>query len=437
MTASSAVALLVAVWLFLNTAGRLYGAGIAAIGIAMTLAAPKAFLQITSGLEWAWAVMATMLLVTALASREPRFWTVLSASFVAVLARIDLAIFVAIFTLATALSRFIDDGRRSAAALRLVALGAGGALAGVLVTGLSSRSATGSWLSNAVLVKEGWARTNEFLPAVAWDFIMAATGPGALFTSARAALSLRSLLTIGTFFLITALVCVHEWRTGSERRALAVSSATAIAAYSVAYARGVNFIFEHYSAAIVIPVALLTCGALTACGRYRAGVVAALSIALSIVCATGSWRGIDQNGAIARDAAALHATLPPGARVGAWSAGIAGWQTRKGVINLDGLANTNVVTHVRAGTLACYLADANITHLMDFELMFPGAAHGEVGPAVNEYRRLVRMRLGYDSRDLYSCLDRRATAPLDESIGWHYAVFEIRPGCVENLCRKR
>jgi hypothetical protein len=150
-----------------------------------------------------------------------------------------------------------------------------------------------------------------------------------------------------------------------------------------------------------------------------------------------SWKGIDQNGAIARDAAALYATLPAGSRVGAWSAGIAGWQTRKGVINLDGLANANVAKHVSDGTLACYLVEADITHLMDFELMFPGAGAGQVSPAVDEYRRLVRTRLGYDSRKLHSCIDQRAAAPLDESIGWRYAVFEIRRDCVENLCRKR
>jgi hypothetical protein len=437
MTISSAAALLVGVWLFLGHSGRLYGAGTAAIGIAATLAAPKAFLQITSGLEWAWAVMATMILVTALIGRHTSLWSVPIASCLAVLARIDLAIFVAIFTVAMAISRLLDDRGQPLMAMRQVALGGLGAVAGVVITAVISRRSTGSWISNAVLVKESWARTNEFLPAVAWDFIMAATGPGALFTTARAAMSLRSILTIGTFFLVAVCVCAYEWRKGPERRALAVASVTAIAAYSVAYARGINFIFEHYSAPIVVPVALLTCGALAACGRFRVPVAVGLAVGLSIVCARGSWSGIAQNAAIARDAATLHATLPAGSRVGAWSAGIAGWQTRRGVINLDGLANANVARHVRSGTLACYLADAEVTHLMDFELMFPGAADADVSHEMNEYRKLIRQRLGYDSRELYSCIDRHATAPLDESIGWRYAVFEIRRGCVENLCRKR
>jgi hypothetical protein len=436
MTLSTAAALLVAVWLFLADASRLYGSAIAAVGIAATLAAPKAFFQITSGLEWGWAVMSTMLLVTTLVRREAPVWVVPAAACLAVLARIDLAIFVAIYVVSVAISRFVEDNRDAVSALRLVALGAAGAVAGVLAIALSSRLSTGNWISNAVVVKETWSRTNDFLPAIAWNFIMSATGPGLLFTTGGAWLALRSVMVIGLFFLVAAIACAHEWTRGTERRALAVASAATVAAYGIAYARGINFMFEHYSAPVVIPVALLTCSALAASGRYRPVVCGALAVGLAVVCARGSWQGIPLHGAIARDAASLYATLPSDARVGAWNAGIAGWHTRKGVINLDGLANAGVAPYVQTGTLACYLADANVTHLMDFEHMFPGGADADVSPQTQEFRWLLRARLAYDSRALYSCADQRATASLDPSIGSRYAVFELRRSCVESLCRK-
>ena len=252
MTLSTAATLLVAVWLFLAGASRLYGAGIAAIGIAATLAAPQAFFQITSGLEWGWAVMTTMVLIAVLIRPAAASWHVLFAALLAVLARIDLAIFVAIFVVAVAVSRFFDDRRAPGAALRLIAFGAAGAVAGVLITALTSRLSTGSWISNAVVVKDTWSRTNDFLPAIAWNFIMSATGPGLLFTTVGTTLALRSIVVIGVFFLVAACVCASEWRNGTERRALALASVTAVAAYAIAYARGINFMFQHYSSTILI-----------------------------------------------------------------------------------------------------------------------------------------------------------------------------------------
>ena len=437
MTLSTAATLLVAVWLFLARASRLYGPGIAAIGMAATLAAPQAFFQITSGLEWGWAVMTTMVLVAVLIRPAAASWHLSLAAFLAVLARIDLAIFVALFVVAVATSRFFDDRRHPIAALRLIAFGAAGAVAGVLVTAIASRLSTGSWISNAVVVKETWSRTNDFLPAIAWNFIMSATGPGLLFTTAGTTFGLRSVVVIGVFFLVAALVCTSEWRNGTERRALALASVMTIAAYAIAYARGINFMFQHYSSPILIPVALLTCGALSASGRYQSVVSAGLAAVLAIVCATDSWQGIPLHAAIARDAATLHATIPAGSRVGAWNAGIAGWQTRRGIINLDGLANAGVAEYVREGALACYLVDARVTHIMDFEHMFPEAAAARVGHQTQEFRRLLRVRLAYDSAALYSCVDQKAAAPRDPLIGSRYALFELHRGCVENLCIKK
>ncbi len=123
---------------------------------------------------------------------------------------------------------------------------------------------------------------------------MPATGPGLLFTTAGTSFVLRSVVVVGLFFLVAAWVCAGEWRMGAERRALAVASAVTIAAYAVAYARGINFIFEHYSAPIILPVAFLTCGALAAAGRYQPAIATGLAAGLALVCVRGPWDGIAQ-----------------------------------------------------------------------------------------------------------------------------------------------
>jgi hypothetical protein len=53
-----------------------------------------------------------------------------------------------------------------------------------------------------------------------------------------------------------------------------------------------------------------------------------------------------------------------------------------------------------------------------------------------QHRRLLRLRLAYDSKTLFSCVDKKAAAPRDPQTPSRYALFEIRRGCVERLCRK-
>jgi hypothetical protein len=436
MTLTSAVALLAGVWLLLSRTGGLYGAGIAAAATGLTIASPRAFLQITAGLEWGWAVMITSWLVWSLTLRTPSLSMVATAAFLTVITRIDLSIFVAIYATAAALSRWREKAISARDARWLVGAAATGAAAGVIVTGLNSWLITGRPVPNSVAMKEFWSRTNEFLPAISWNLIVSSTGPGAILSWLIDTLELRSALVIGVFFAIAGLVCLKEWRNGPERRALAVASALTVAAYTIAYARGVNMIADHYSAPVVVPMALILCGALAASRRRWPAVAGILAVSTAMLAATGHWQGSPAHLVIARHAGPLFATVPVGARVAAWNAGIAGWRTGKRVINLDGLANASVVEPIRSGTLVCYLTDNRISHIMDFGFMFAGEIDTGFSGDEASRRRMLVARNGYDPATLYRCLTLKVTADDDALPASRYRLFEVDQRCTARLCER-
>ena len=436
MTLSSAVTLLFGVWALLKRTEQLYGAAIAGAGIALTLAAPLAFVQITRGLEWGWAVMMTALVVSVLTrARGSSVWAVGAAAFFTTLVRVDLSVFVAIFALTVAWSRWhADAGTRNVGILQCV-VSAAGAGAALLITAANSWAITGRWVPNSVAMKEFWSRSNDFQPAISWDTLVSCTGPGAVLTSLRAALGLRSFIVIGLFFACAALVSLHEWRKGPERRALAIASPAALVAYTVAYARGVNLISGHYSASIIVPMALIMCGALAALPRYWPAVASGLAVGAAVVSVNGSWGGDPAILVIARHAGDLFGRLPSGARVAAWNAGTVGWRTGGHVINLDGLANASVVPSLESGQLSCYLLENRIDHIMDYGMMFPGQIDTHFGNDEESRRKLHRDRNGYDSATLYRCVNLEATANDDTFPSSRYMLFGVNSNCLAELCR--
>jgi hypothetical protein len=425
MALMSAAALLTGVYLLLVRVGRLYGATVAAGAVLVLFATPYALWQITHGLEWPWLVLTTAWLVTALVENPQRPWLVALTGFVAVLTRVDLAIFVAVFTLALA-------GRD----VRLVAWAAAAATAAVAVTGLNSWLITGQLIPNSMAIKQFWASTTDFLPAVSWPRLMRVTGPGFVITELRALLGLRSFLMMGASAALAVALCASEWRRGARRGALAVASAIAIAAYTLAYGRGANIMGDHYSGTIVLPVFVLICALLATAGAYRAHLVTAVCVA-AVVLSSGtplssSSRAPYQLG-IAQGAPDLIAHAGPGSRVAAWNAGLAGWQSGKRVTNLDGLANADAVPSIRAGNLACYLRDSRITHIMDYGFMFVGQIDTSFRADEESRRSLHIVRNGYDSEQLYRCTTLIKSHPV-QGLPSEYRLFALDPECTAALC---
>jgi hypothetical protein len=419
MAAISTVALLAGVYLLSERAGRLYGAKIAAAAVVLVLATPSVPWQITNGLEWSWIVLTTVLFVGALLSQ--RAWIIALAACLAVLVRVDLAIFVAVFALVVAPRQ-----------PRLVACAAAGAGIAVAVTALNSRVITGDWIPNSVATKQFWASTTDFLPAVTWSRLIRGTGPGFVLTELRAVLSLRSFVVIGIAGVCALALCRREWRRDPLRGRLALASTVAIAAYTLAYARGTNVIGDHYSGSIFVPMFALTCALLLWSGPYWTVTAAAVAIGAVVLSRDTSWRAPYQLG-IAEGAPSLIAHVPNGSRVAAWNAGLAGWQTGKRVTNLDGLANADVVPAMRTGTLACYLRDAGITHIMDYGFMFAGQIDTSFSEDEESRRRMLMRRNGYDAAKLYRCaglIGSHAVADVPSE----YRLFVLDSACVAALC---
>jgi hypothetical protein len=337
-----------------------------------------------------------------------------------VLVRVDLAVFVAVFALALA------------PRARVVACAAGGAAFAVALTALNSRAITGNWIPNSVATKQFWASSSDFLPAVTWSRFMRGSGPGFVLTELRAALSLRSLVIMTIAGAGVLALCAREWTRDPLRGRLALGSIIAIAAYTLAYARGSNVIGDHYSGSIFVPMFVLTCALLLWAGPYWAAAAAAIGVAAIVLSLDTVWRAPYQLG-IAEGAPALIAQVPQGSRVAAWNAGLSGWQTGKRVTNLDGLANAEVVPAMRTGTLACYLRDARITHIMDYGFMFAGQIDTGFSADEESRRRMLMRHNGYDAAKLYRCTTLVASHAVAE-VPSQYRLFALNSGCVAALC---
>ena len=111
--------------------------------------------------------------------------------------------------------------------------------------------------------------------------------------------------------------------------------------------------------------------------------------------------------------ARLNRTLPEGAVVGAWNAGILGYFLKRPVINLDGLVNDAAyLERLRAGApLLPYLKAEHVSHLVDHNQRDLTLAHGERRDTAREFRNGIRW-------DDVRILDR---------LGGIY-VLELKPG---------
>jgi len=121
-------------------------------------------------------------------------------------------------------------------------------------------------------------------------------------------------------------------------------------------------------------------------------------------------------------------------RVAGWNVGIASWRTGGRVINLDGLANAEVVQSITSGRLACYLSAMHVTHLMDYGFMFPGRLDPQFSRKEGARRQQLLERYGYDVERLYRCTTV-AVAATDAAFPLStYRLFAIDQDCVAKLC---
>jgi hypothetical protein len=199
---------------------------------------------------------------------------------------------------------------------------------------------------------------------------------------------------------------------------LAVSCLAAVVGYVLVYSRDAAAQL-WYAGNLLVPCALLVaCLGRAALGRrlvVPALAVAALSLAFVPLVVTATPY-VNQP-ALLRTAEALRTRELDGP-VGAWNAGILGFVSGRGVVNLDGLVNDDAVPYILTNRLDDYVAARGLRYVVDFDTMLDAPMNQRRG--------------GYESSRLLTCLEH-PTPPLETQVspgGPTVRLWNIKPGCL-------
>lgn len=170
-----------------------------------------------------------------------------------------------------------------------------------------------------------------------------------------------------------------------------ITSAICFLGYTLFYSRG-GGVQPWYSGNLILPVLIF----LYALSRYlaqslsrRATAVFSLLFLGAVLLNLAALYPINSENSVwpyheyLYDAGIYLRDNPPDSAVGAWNAGIIGYYQGGRVINLDGLVNQDIYPYAVNNNLPAYLAQQNITHILDFERMITDP--------------LYRLRGGYDT----------------------------------------
>jgi hypothetical protein len=221
--------------------------------------------------------------------------------------------------------------------------------------------------------------------------------------------------------IVTVLLVLRRVRSGDlpdATLALSVGCLGAVVGYVLVYSRDAASQL-WYAGNLLVP-----CAVLVAClGRAAFGTrllvpavsVAALSLAFVPLVITAAPY-VNQPALLAT-AEALRTRQLDGP-VGAWNAGILGFVSERGVVNLDGLVNDDAVPYILDNRLDDYVRARGIRYVADFDAMLDAPMNQRRG--------------GYDGTSLLGCLTQ-PSVPLRsqaERGGPVVQLWEIRPGCL-------
>jgi hypothetical protein len=100
---------------------------------------------------------------------------------------------------------------------------------------------------------------------------------------------------------------------------------------------------------------------------------------------------------------------------GSWNAGILGFFSDNRVVNIDGLANDQILEYVKNGDLFGYLTQRKITHLIDFKAMYVSSN--------------LQKRGGFTQAQVENCLVLEHRFAGQERDGWGYVeIYRIQHG---------
>ncbi len=285
-----------------------------------------------------------------------------------------------------------------------------GACCGVLLVFLHNYIFTGHFLQTSAKVKAYWGEVygTSYQRVLRVLLETLSVNRGAAF-DVLFALSMWAVIATPFIFLSEAngLMSIRDYFEESRRLrelVLVAAALVSLLGYTVAYARVVP-VQPWYSANLLVPLYI----ALVALGhvieytfrhshqrliRWGLGVLIFAGVLHNLSALRSSYLSSDR-GVWPHQQAMLIAGKylrehPLNGRVGAWNAGIIGYYEGGHVVNLDGLVNDNVYPYIVTNNLAAYLAQQNITYVLDFRKMF-----------TDEKRR---RRGGYDDRQFLNSL---------------------------------
>mgnify|MGYP003576625863 CR=1 FL=1 len=234
-----------------------------------------------------------------------------------------------------------------------------------------------------------------------------------LLDAAGREIKLFALLAAAVAFLFVLVRLYGGLKTASDTvpPLLWTGCALTIVGYIAFYRHNSAALQLWYSCNVLVPIAICLSGALLfvfrrhAAGAAIAGLALYAYVGLSNVFAV-TWpgqAGMMQAGVFLRDQDA-------GFKYAAWNAGIISYFSQKPVVNIDGLANDDVLPFITSNTLLDYIKSQNIHYLLDYQ-----------GMVTDRYRRA---RGGYDDPRTDSCL-RPGREVVD-----YLKVIQVTPGCL-------
>ena len=261
---------------------------------------------------------------------------------------------------------------------------------GLLTVTLHTHWISGEWVQASARQKLRWAGLTGYSMKPGWTLVLEFFNSSAVTNGwTRSGVWLARMLALGVGAgALAGLRRRGGWALGAML--------SVVVGYVILYRYNSGAMQEWYVGEFEVPLALLAAGALAAAParRLAMGVVMVLCLWGAVV-SLRQHQGEDSPFYTAGVYLRAHPELRP---AGAWNAGMLGYVSGGGVVNLDGLVNDRVYPYAASGNLLDYVRERKLRTIIDFPTMVDPAAMAANGPA-----RLAE-RNGYGDGRLQGCL---------------------------------
>lgn len=286
-----------------------------------------------------------------------------------------------------------------------------GAILGFLLVAAHTFMISGAVVQASVATKARWSSIlgHDLDPALAAMGRVLSTG-----------LSESSLLAVSAGIGVCACVALWLARHDRQRMQLALAGSAASVAYVFAYAHNTVAIPLWYAGSFALPLLLLLAVVLGSIPRR------AIALPIAVMMISGvSQQKRTELAPWPHQLAPMLAGVgfaqgePPGS-TGAWNAGVLSFFSGGRIVNLDGLANDDVLDFARRNEMLAYIAREHILRVADFGAMIADRTARKLG--------------GYDSPMMDDCVTQIGQLDKKYELRWNgseYGVYEFDFACLK------